>query len=50
MCVCSRHRLSEADEEDDLLEEEELSGKTITRFNQNPWCEYRERVGGGGGR
>jgi len=45
VCVCSRHRLSEADEEDELLieEEEDLTTKVITRFTQSPWCKL---VGG----
>ena len=36
----SRHRLSEADEDDELLEEDDLNAKTITQFSCSPWCEY----------
>ena len=38
--VCSRHRLSEADEEEDLMEEDDLSTKVITRFSHSPWCKH----------
>ena len=33
----SRHRLSEADEDEDLLTDTELDDVTITRFSDNPW-------------
>lgn len=35
----SRHRLSEADEDEELMDDEDLVGSTITRFAENPWCE-----------
>ena len=35
----SRHRLSEADEDEELMDEDDLTGSTITRFSENPWCE-----------
>ena len=53
MCVCvcvivvcwsRRHRLSEADEDEELLEGDDLEDPTITRFSENPYCEWR---GGG---
>ena len=34
---CSRHRLSEADEDEDLLTDTELEDVAITRFSENPW-------------
>ena len=34
----SRHRLSEADEDEELLEDDDLGGSTITRFSANPYC------------
>lgn len=33
----TRHRLSEADEDEELLEDDELGGSTITRFSDNPY-------------
>ena len=31
----SRHRLSEADEDEELLEDDDLGGSTITHFSEN---------------
>ena len=38
---CSRHRLSEADEDEELLEAEDddLESSTITMFTDSPYCE-----------
>ena len=37
--------MSEADDDEELMEEEEeLEGETITRFTQNPWCEFERRL------
>lgn len=37
-----RHRMSEADEDDDLLEDE-LNDTAITHFNENPFCKSRDQ-------
>ena len=39
VCISRRHRMSEADEDDELLDDD-LGEKVITRFSENPWCEY----------
>ena len=39
MSALSRHRMSEADEDDELLEDDlGLDGTSITRFTESPWC------------
>lgn len=34
---CRRHRLSEADEDEEMLTDTELDDVAITRFSENPW-------------
>ena len=36
-----RHRMSEADEDEELLDDD-LGDKVITMFSENPWCEYSQ--------
>ena len=43
-CTCTsarRHRLSEADEDEELMEyeDDDLEGPSIVRFSDNPYCE-----------
>ncbi len=37
LCLSRRHRMSEADEDDELLDDG-LGNKVMTMFSENPWC------------